>query len=386
MSRITVRNGVDNIDRYASLFEGKKLGLITNPTGTDKSFVSTIDILNERFRLKALYSPEHGIRGCLQAGDKVENDVDERTGLPVYSLYGRSKKPGADILRDIDVLVFDIQDIGSRYYTFIYTMALAMESCAENGKTFVVLDRVNPIGSAIEGNVLSRGFESFVGMYPIPVRYGMTVGELALLINGEFGIGADLEIVKIEGWKRDAYFDETDLCWINPTPNMPSVDTALLYCGTCLFEGTNVSEGRGTTRSFEMIGAPWLNPYTLAEEMNRKGLEGVLFRPVYFRPVFSKYEGAICGGVQLHITDRRTIRPFECGLQLLFQIQNMDRDKFSWLPPRKEGGCWFIDLLAGTDELRLAKPDSDNADRLLEKWREQCDAFSEVRNKYLLYD
>jgi uncharacterized protein YbbC (DUF1343 family) len=385
MSRMTVRNGVDNIDRYVSLLEGKKLGLITNPTGTDKSLRSTIDILNREFRLNALYSPEHGIRGCIQAGNKVENDVDQWTGLPVYSLYGQSKKPGAEILKDIDVLIFDIQDIGSRYYTFIYTMALSMKSCAEYGKTFVILDRVNPIGNTMEGNVLGSGFESFVGMYPIPVRHGMTVGELALLINTEFGIGANLEIVKIEGWKRDAYYDETDLFWINPTPNMPSADTALLYCGTCLFEGTNVSEGRGTTRPFEMIGAPWLNPYTLAEEMNRKSLDGVLFRPVYFQPVFSKHEGAICGGVQLHVKDRRKIRPFECGLQLLFQIRNMDRDRFSWLSPLKEGGRWFIDLLAGTDELRLTKPDSDDADKLLKKWSGQCEAFSEVKKKYLLY-
>jgi uncharacterized protein YbbC (DUF1343 family) len=384
MVRLNVRNGIDNIDKYSHVFEGKRVGLVTNPTGTDKSLVSTIDILNRKCLLKALYSPEHGIRGHLQAGERVETYVDEMTGLPVYSLYGASKKPGAEMLDGIDILVFDIQDIGARYYTFISTMALCMESCAEQGKAFVVLDRLNPVGGAVEGNIPETRFRSFVGMCPVPVRHGLTIGELALLIKAENRLNVELEVVRAEGWKRDAYFDETDLHWINPTPNMPSPDAALLYIGTCLFEGTCLSEGRGTTRPFEIVGAPWLNPWALAERINRKGLEGIVFRPLYFSPVFSKYAGQVCGGVQLHVIDRRKIKPFACGVKLLMEIRRMGAEKFTWLPPAGEENRPFIDLLAGTDELRLSQP--DNEDRLLEKWSKQSDAFTEDRKKYLLYE
>lgn len=386
MLKLSVRNGIDNIEKYRHIFEGKRLGLITNHTGVDRLFKSTIEILNRNFNLKVLYSPEHGLKGCLQAGEAVEVYVDELTNLPVYSLYGESKKPSSEILKDIDVLVFDIQDTGSRYYTFIYTMALAMESCAENEKTFVVLDRINPIGNEMEGNILDTRFKSFVGLYPLPVRYGLTIGELAGLLNNEYGIGGQLEVVKAEGWKRDMYFDETDLSWINTTPNMTSINAALLYNGTCLFEGTNISEGRGTTRPFEMIGAPWLNPYALADVMNKKCLVGVFFRPVYFEPMFSKHKGMICGGVQLHVNDRKKIKPFECGLKLLFEIRDMDRNKFSWNPPYREGGHYFIDMLAGTDKIRLAEPGNQVVQLLLDNWRKDCENFRIIKEKYQIYD
>jgi len=350
----------------------------------NKSFIPTVDILNEKYGLKALFSPEHGLRGHLQACDRVGFYIDERTGIPVYSLYGDIRKPSREMLDDIDMLVVDIQEVGSRYITYIYTMALAMKSCAEQGKAFTVLDRINPIGGGIEGNILDVEFSSFVGLYPLPVRYGLTLGELAMLINYEYGIGAELKIVRAEGWERKMYFDETDLFWINPTPNMPSVEAALLYNGTCLFEGTNISEGRGTTKPFEMIGAPWLDPYSLAAEMNRQGLEGVYFRPAYFSPVFSKHKGEVCGGVQLHITDRNKIEPFKIGVRLLFEIRRMSNGKFSWITPDKEEERYFIDLLAGTNRLRLAGSRQD-IENLLEEWSIGCEKYKETIEKYRIY-
>lgn len=380
---MTVMNGIDVYYKYRGIFEGKRLGLITGPTGLNKSLKSTVDILKEAFDLRVLYSPEHGIRGDQQAGAKVDSYIDERTGIYVYSLYGKNKKPSPEMLKDIDVLVMDVQDIGSRYYTYLYTMAYSMESCAENGKTFCILDRVNPIGGdAVEGNLLDIRFKSFVGLYPITPRYGLTIGEMAYFMNNEFNIGCRLEIAKVEGWERSMYFDDTDLIWVNPTPNMPSLDAAILYNGTCFFEGTNISEGRGTTRPFEIIGAPWLDPYRLAAIMNDKGFEGVIFRPVYFEPTFSKHKGELCKGVQVHITDKRKIKPVEIGVHLLYEIIDMDETRFQWLPPFKEGGDYFIDHLAGTDELRLRKY---KACELVSKWHEESERFKKTKMKYHIY-
>jgi len=383
MEKLNVKNGIDVIEKYSHIFQGKRLGLISAPTGVDKNLKSTIDILNEKFDLRALYSPEHGIRGNLQAGAVVDTYIDESTGITVYSLYGKNKKPSPEILKDIDVLILDIQDIGSRYYTYLYTMSYCMESCAENGKTFVVLDRPNVVGGeVVEGNILDMNFKSFVGMKPITPRYGLTIGEMALLMNKEFNINCNLEVVKLEGWKREAYFDDTDLIWINPSPNIPSINAAVLYSGTCLFEGTNISEGRGTTRPFEIIGAPWLDAYKLADIMNGKNFPGVKFRPVYFEPTFSKHKGELCRGVQIHITDKRAVRAVEIGIHLLYEIMDMDREKFQWIAPFKEGAHYFIDLLAGTDEVRLRKQE---AAEFVEKWEKESREFKKIKEKYHLY-
>jgi uncharacterized protein YbbC (DUF1343 family) len=383
MKKLIVKNGIDVIENYSHIFEGKRLGLITGPTGLDKKLRSTIDILNEKFNLAALYSPEHGIRGNLQAGAAVDTYVDERTGITVYSLYGKNKKPTPEILEPIDVLIIDIQDIGSRYYTYIYTMAYCMQSCAENNKTFVVLDRVNMLGGeVVEGNLLNTEFKSFVGMYPITPRYGLTMGEIAMLMNIEYDINCNLEIVKLEGWKREAYFDDTDLLWVNPTPNIPSLETAVIYNGTCLFEGTNISEGRGTTRPFETIGAPWLDAYKLADILNSKGLEGVIFRPVYFEPTFSKHKGEMCKGVQVHITDKKKVKAVEVGINLLYEVMDMDREKFQWLAPFKEGAYYFIDFLSGTDEVRQRKFE---AEAFIENWKKESEEFKGLKEKYHIY-
>jgi uncharacterized protein YbbC (DUF1343 family) len=383
MEKLIVKTGIDVIENYSHLFEGKRLGLVSCPTGVNKSLRSTIDILNEKFNLTALYSPEHGIRGNLQAGAAVDTYIDESTGITVYSLYGKNKKPSPEILKDIDVLVLDLQDIGSRYYTFLYTMSYCMESCAENNKTLVVLDRPNVIGGeAVEGNILDVKYKSFVGMYPIPSRYGLTIGEMAKFMNKEFNINCNLEVVKLESWKREAYFDDTDLLWINPSPNIPTVNTAVLYNGTCLFEGTNISEGRGTTRPFETIGAPWLDAYKLADVMNSKGLKGVLFTPTYFEPTFSKHKGELCKGVQIHIMDKRKVRAIEVGIHLLYEVMDMDREKFQWLPPFKEGLNYFIDSLSGTDEVRCRKFE---AEEFIEKWRKESEGFKKLKESYHMY-
>jgi len=378
-----VRNGIDRIEEYGYLFEGKRLGLITGPTGLNRKMESTIDILKDRYDLKALYSPEHGVRGNLQAGTHVDTYVDEKTGITVFSLYGEHRKPTPEMLKDIDVLVMDIQDIGSRYYTYLYTMAYAMEACAENNKIFVLLDRINPIGGIeVEGNILDTEYSSFVGMYPITNRYGLTMGELAMLFNKEFGIGCDLAVVELEGWKRGMYHIDTDLLWVSPSPNIPTLETAVLYNGTCFFEGTNISEGRGTTKPFEMVGAPWIDPYKLSDKMNSMALPGVIFRPVYFEPTFSKYRGQQCKGVQIHVTDYRVVKPVEVGIRLLYEIMDQDIDKFEWIPPNRENGNFFIDLLAGCEDVRLRRYD---ADELLERWKEDSCRFKACKEKYHIY-
>lgn len=383
MEKLIVKNGIDVIEKYSHLFKGKRLGLVSCPTGVNKSLRSTIDILNENFNITALYSPEHGIRGNLQAGASVDTYIDEATGITVFSLYGKNKKPSPEILKDIDVLVLDLQDVGSRYYTFLYTMAYCMESCAENHKSFVVLDRPNVIGGkCVEGNILDVEFKSFVGMYPIPSRYGLTIGELAIFMNKEFNINCDLEVVKLEGWNREAYYDDTDLLWVNPSPNIPTVNTAVLYNGTCLFEGTNISEGRGTTRPFETIGAPWLDAYKLSDIMNSKGLGGVLFRPMYFEPTFSKHKGELCRGVQIHITDKKKVKAIEVGIHLLYEVMDMDREKFQWLPPFKEGSHHFIDFLSGSDEVRNRRYEAED---FIEKWRKESEEFKKLKENYHIY-
>ena len=284
---IPVTLGIDRIDSYTDIFAVKRVGLLTNSTGMNSNFVNTVDVLYAKTNLVALFSPEHGIRGAVKAGDAVNTAIDTKMKLPVYSLYGETKKPTAEMLADIDIMAFDIQDVGARSYTYIYTMAYAMQACKELGKTMIVFDRPNPIGGVqVEGNLIKPGFESFIGMYPIPIRHGMTVGELARLFNAEFGIGCDLVVIEMTGWKREMYFAETHLPWVMTSPNIPTPDTAMVYPGTGMLGGTNVSEGAGTTRPFELVGAPWLDADELSEKMTALQLPGVIFRPAYFTPRF----------------------------------------------------------------------------------------------------
>ena len=300
--------GIERIDEFQSVFAKKRIGLITNPTGIASNFKSSIEILNEKTNLVALFSPEHGIRASIQAGEHLESYVDDETGIMVYSLYGATRRPSKEIMDKIDIMSIDIQDCGSRYYTFIYTMAYCMQACAEFDKEFVVFDRPNPINcEKVEGNILNTDkYRSFVGYYPIVQRHGMTMGELAKLFNEEYKINCKLTVIPMLNYERWMDFEDTQLPWVIPTPNLPTIATAYVYNATCIFEGTNVSEGRGTTTPFELIGAPWIKSERLAEELNSYNLKGVYFRPQYFTPTFSKYAKTLCGGVFVHITDRKT--------------------------------------------------------------------------------
>ncbi|OAS20688.1 exo-beta-N-acetylmuramidase NamZ family protein [Paenibacillus oryzisoli] len=376
-------NGIDCIDKYAHLFTGKRVGLITAPTGLNKDFVSTIQIFHEKFNLVALFSPEHGVRGDLAAGALVDTYVDPQTEVPVYSLYRRdSKRLTQEMLDEVDIIVYDIQDVGTRYYTFLYTMLYALEDCAQAGKEFVVLDRINPLdGVTVEGNVLQSGFESFVGNYPLSVRYGMTPGEVALMANDEKGWNGKLHVVRCEGWDRNMLFPETGRPWIMPSIGIPRFETVVLYPGTCIIEGTNLSEGRGTTAPFEIVGAPFIHAQELADEMNAKQMPGVVFRPVYFKPSFSKFQGEQCAGVQIHVLDSRAVRPIDIGVTLMYTIRNK-YEQFSFLPPLREGSRPFIDLLGGGSYYREAEV---NVPALLEQFREESNEFARRKQQYHLY-
>lgn len=378
-----VLNGVDSLLNYRHLLEGKRVGLITTPTGITADFRSTISILHEHFHLAAMFSPEHGVRGDLDAGALVDTYIDPYTQVKVHSLYRKdSKRLTPEMLEEVDVLVYDIQDVGVRYYTFIYTMLYALEDCAKAGIPFVVLDRVNPLdGVTIEGNILKPGFKSFVGNYELAVRYGLTAGEVAMMANDQKGWNAELHVVPLTGWTRDMRFPQTGLTWVHPSLGMPRYETALLYAGTCLFEGTNCSEGRGTTFPFEMIGAPYIEAQQLADVMNAKQLPGVRFRPVHFKPTASKHAGELCGGVQLYVTDDQLIRPLEIGVTLLFAIRDM-YEQFSFLPPIKEGSRPFIDLLCGDS---LYRESQVSAKQLLEQFTEESKQFADLKKQYHIY-
>lgn len=378
-----IRNGIDCILQYKHLFKGKRVGLITSPTGINKDFVSTIQILHENVHLAAMFSPEHGVRGDQAAGAQIETYKDPFTGVPVYSLYRQdSKRLSQEMLDEVDVVVYDIQDVGVRYYTFIYTMLYAIEDCAKAGKEFVVLDRINPLdGVTVEGNILKRDYQSFIGNYPLCVRYALTAGEVAMMANEQMNWNCELHVVRCEGWERGMLFPDTGRSWVMPSLGVPRFDTALLYPGTCLFEGTNMSEGRGTTAPFEIIGAPFIEAEKLADEMNGKRLPGVIFRPVYFKPTFSKFEGEQCSGVQIHILNTKAIQPLATGIELLFTIKQ-NYEQFAFLPPYKEGSRPFIDLLCGD---KLYRDESVDIAQMLEQFRQESLEFSKMKQEYHLY-
>ncbi len=378
----SVRMGIENIDGSLDVFKGKRVGLITNATGVDSKLRRSVDILKEKVNLVTLFAPEHGLRGNVVAGAAVPYETDVRTGLPIYSLHGDTRKPTAAMLNNIDVLAFDIQDIGARSYTYIYTMAYAMQSAREHNKTFVVFDRPNPVGGAkVEGGLLKTDYSSFIGLYPIPIRHGLTVGELARLFNEEFGIGARLVVIPMQGWSRRMQHAETGLPWVMTSPNIPTIDSALVYTGTGLFGGSNVSEGIGTTRPFELVGAPWLDGEKLAERMNALRLDGVFFRPVHFTPQWGKYQGRVCNGIQIHITDRRLFSSVTVGLRLLEAIHEMGGNRFKWNEP-KGNERWMIDLYAGGPELRAGKI---AVQELLMRWAREAEEFRLRSEKYQLY-
>src|SRR5205085_4562437 len=374
-----VLTGLDVLSRdgFKGL-EGRRVGLITNHTGRDREGRSTIDQLAAATNLKlvALFSPEHGLRGIEDA--PVASLRNEKTGLPVYSLYDQAtRRPTDEMLKDVDTLVFDIQDIGARFYTYTATMLYAMEEAARRKLKFVVLDRPNPInGYDIEGPVADGDLLSFTAAYQLPVRHGLTIGELAMLFNSERKIGADLTVIKIEGWRRADFFDGTSLVWVNPSPNMRSLTQALLYPGIGLLETTNLSVGRGTDTPFEIVGAPWVEGQKLSDALNRAGLAGARFVPVRFTPRSSKFAGEACGGVNIVITDRAAFRPVAAGIEIAYQIN------------RLYSGTWksddYLRLLANRAALaalKAGKPVSEIA----ATWQSGLAEFARIRQKYLLY-
>ncbi len=373
----TFQSGADRIleNPYLSWIQGKRVGLITNPTGVTSQLNSTWELLAQHpdVDLKALFGPEHGIFGQVQAGGHVSD-----SGI-VYSLYGETRTPTAEMLEGVEVLIYDIQDVGVRFYTYISTMYLSMQAAAKHGIPFIVLDRPNPIdGSRVEGPVLKPEQQSFLGLVGLPIRYGMTPGELAGMLNEETNLGSDLKVVPLSGWHRQRWYDQTALEWILPSPNMPTLTTATLYPGLGLIEGTNLSEGRGTSLPFELVGAPWLRGRELVQRLNRLQLAGVHFRFQTFTPTTSKYQGEACQGVQIHILDRSTFQPLEVALHLLNEVHTLHPEQFQWKTA-------FLDRLVGNSWVREALSDGRPVEEIVHRWQEELKEFKEVRERYLLY-
>ncbi len=379
----SIRPGIEVLlEDSLHLVEGRRVGLITNQTGVDASGRSSIDRIHEHpsVELLALFAPEHGIRGTAEPGETIDDEVDIETGLPIFSLYGAVRSPTPEMLEGIDLLVMDYQDIGARYWTYMSTTTLAMEAAAEQGIPVVVLDRPNPIGSAVQGNVLDPAFATFVGRYPIAMRHGMTAAELASYYGGEFGIDVELHTVPAEGWRRDMSFAESGLPWIRPSPNMPNVESATHYPGTCLFEGTTLSVARGTEAPFQQIGAPWLDGETLAEVMNAYGLPGIRFEPVRFTPRApsdGKFDGVGVEGVRLVATSPE-YDPTHAAVALLVETHRMSGPQWGWLQAH-------FDRLAGTDRLRQAIDAGAGLDEIRNGWQDELEAFKRVRERYLIY-
>jgi uncharacterized protein YbbC (DUF1343 family) len=378
------------VEQRLGLLRGKRVGIICNQTSVFPDGTHLVDsLLKLGVHVTALFGPEHGVRGTSSAGESVADSADARTGLPLYSLYGKAFKPTSAMLQNVDVLLFDMQDAGARYYTYVFTMAKSMEAAEEFRKQFILLDRPNPInGESIEGPLLDTAFRSSVGMFPVPVRHGMTLGEIAKMIVGEKWLGkysdVDLSVIPMEGWKRSMWYDETGLPWVAPSPNMKTLTTATVYPGTCLFEQTNVTEGRGTAKPFEILGAPWIDPKALTGKLNGKNLPGLQFEPVTFTPSSDpvaapnpKFNHRQCGGVFVHVTDRNVFEPLHSALTMINAIHEMYPDSLLF-------GSGF-DRLAGDSTTRKELLRGTSAEEILARARGEIPSFRSLRLKYLLY-
>ena len=375
----------------SSRLKGSRVGIVCNHASLDRGFLHIVDRLAaaDHLTLAAIFGPQHGFRSDVQDNMiETPHASDPGRRVPIYSLYSETREPTAEMLKGIDVLVIDLQDVGARIYTYIYTMANCMRACARHGIPVIVCDRPNPIGGTdVEGARLMPGFESFVGQFPIPMRHGMTIGELARFFNEVFAIGATLEIIAMEGWRRDMYADETGLPWVMPSPNMPTLDTAIVYPGTVLFEGIMLSEGRGTTRPFELVGAPWIEAERFARDMNALGLTGVYFRPAVFEPTFQKHAKQTCGGCQIHVIARHLFKPVLVGVALAGMFRRTHPSKFEWRQPpyEYEHDKMPIDILAGSDTLRKQIEAGMPATEIAASWRADEEAFRAARERFLLY-
>ena len=388
----TVGLGIDRlleIDRR--LLAGRRVGVVCNPASVDSLLRHTADrlVADPEITVAALFGPQHGFRSDLQDNMiETPHAHDARRRVPVYSLYSETREPTAEMLRDLDTLIIDLQDVGTRVYTYVYTMANCMRGAARHGVHVVVCDRPNPVGGEeVEGSRLDPPFASFVGQFPIPLRHGLTIGELARLFNDEFGIHSSLDVIPLAGWRRPMYFDETGLPWVMPSPNIPTLDSAIVYPGAVLFEGTKLSEGRGTTRPFELIGAPWIDGDRLADAMNARQLPGVHFRSVFFEPTFQKHAKQTCGGCQVHVLDRQRFRPVRTAVELIGEFRRQAPDRFAWREPpyEYEHEKEPIDILFGSDRLRETIDAEEEIGAFMASWRADEESFRREREKYLLY-
>jgi len=368
------------ISKKLSHLRGKRMGLVTHPAAVTPDLTSSLNaLLRAKVNLTALYGPEHGISGAAAEGAKIGNVTDARTGLPVFSLYGETREPNEEMLRDVDVLLFDMQDVGVRFYTYISTLFYVLKGAAKNQKEVIVLDRPNPItGTRVEGRLIDVGFESFIGIIPIPIRHGMTLGELAYYMNDVYQIGAKLDVIAMQGWKRAMWFDDTGLPWVTPSPAIPHFATTIMYPGVCLLEGVNVSVGRGTALPFEICGAPWIDGNELAEKMNALKIRGVRFRPNNFQPSGNKYANETCGGVQVYMTDREAATPLIAGLELVKTIRALYPDQFQW-------NVRHFDILTGSARARESIEANESAQAVYKTWQTAAAKFKRERKKFLLY-
>jgi uncharacterized protein YbbC (DUF1343 family) len=386
-SSTTVLLGIDNLlSDYLHLIKGKRIGLLTNPSGVNGQLLPTSDLLyeHEQIDLKALFGPEHGIRGAVYGGEKIANAIDEKTGIPVFSLYGSSRKPTSEMLEDLDIIIIDIQDIGLRAYTYVYTMALVMEAAAEFDKRVIVLDRPNPIGGTrVEGNLVDETHLSFVGLYPIPYQHGMTIAELALLFNNEFNINCKLQVIPMQNWKREMLWEHTGLHWIPTSPHVPHWRSILFMGATGTFGELHIlSEGVGYTSPFEIVGAPWINGMEFSNSLNQLNLPGVYFRPLFFKPYYARYAAQVCQGVQLHITDPYAFEPYKTGLHIMQTHMKLypEQDLFKYKDRVK-----MFDKVVGTSEIRESLNAGFSIRQIEDNWQKELNDFLTQRKKYLLY-
>jgi uncharacterized protein YbbC (DUF1343 family) len=386
--RLGLERLLDGPDR--ALISGKRVGLVCNPASVNRGLAHASDLLIDGdWTLSALFGPQHGFRSDLQE-NMIESPHgrDAKRRVPVHSLYSETREPTAEMLADVDVLVIDLQDAGTRIYTYVYTMANCLRAARAHGVRVVVCDRPNPIdGVTIEGATLEPGYESFVGQFAIPMRHGLTIGEAARLFNDHFGLNAAVDVIPMDGWSRSMYFDETGLPFVTPSPNIPTLDTCVVYPGAVLFEGTDLSEGRGTTRPFEFIGAPWIDGERFADAMNARRLPGAHFRAAFFEPTFHKHTKVLCGGCQIHVTDRKTFQPMRAAVEMLAEFKREAPNEKLWRDPPYEYEHVKppIDILYGSDRLRKGIDAGEDAASIVKTWPRDEDAFRRLREKFLLY-
>ncbi len=377
--------GADNISQYVNFFKNSKIGLITNPTGIRNDYMLTSEWVCKNLNLVAMYAPEHGVYGDAQDGKTIDGHIDIVTGVPVYSIYTRKNRtPSQESLQNIDMMIYDIQDVGARYYTYIYTMVNCMRAAAQKGIPFVVLDRPNLVGGTqILGTKLEKKNSSFIGMFDIPQQYALTCGELAKYFNETQNINVDLTVIPMSNWTRADFGISLNIPKIPPSPNLPSFDSILLYSGTCMIEGVNVSEGRGTTKPFEFVGAPFINARQFAQKLNNIKLEGVIFRPVHFTPMYGKHKNTMCNGVQIHIKDYRIVKPLFIGTSLILTLKEMYAKELKFVAPNNEDGDFTMDLLWGTDTIRTSLYTVDDAFNIIEQYSQIA---TPIISKYFVYE